>query len=151
PALADVGQDEDRIALLRRAEATAAAGAEADDVAGLQLDRRLRPERPGLVAREEDVLGALPGQPALDPPRSRAVAVGQDRERRLLREKVVAAQAEAAAPAARSLRVVDQLVAGDPHRVVGLDLLNRRVLGVLAVRLDRVGPVLMPSGAVAAG
>ena len=52
------------------------------------------------------------------------------------------------APAA--LRVLDEGIAQDAHRVVGLGLLDRRVLGVLEVRLHRVHAVGGERGPVAA-
>ena len=48
------------------------------------------------------------------------------------------------------VRVLDEREARDPHRVVQLGLLDRRVLGVLAVRLHRVGAVAREAAAVAA-
>ena len=78
------------------------------------------------------------------------VPVGEDRERRVQVEEVVLAQPEAAAEAARPLGVLDQREAVDADRVVELGLLDRRVLGVLAVRLDGVGAVARGAAAVAA-
>ncbi len=52
--------------------------------------------------------------------------------------------------AAAPLRVLDQGVAHDAHRIVGLRLLDRRVLGVLEVGLDRVHAVGGEGGPVAA-
>ncbi len=150
-ALEHVAQDALRVALLGRAVAAAAAGADADHVARHELDRRLRAE-PGLRAvADEDVLRHAPVVPAERAPRAAAVAVGEDRERRVQVEAVVLAQAEPAAEAARALGVLDQREPVDPHRVVELGLLDRRVLGVLAVRLHRVGAVAREAAAVAAG
>ena len=92
-----------------------------------------------------------PGVPAEDAPRARAVAVGEDRERRVQVEEVVLAQAEPAAEPAGALGVLDEREPVDPHRVVQLGLLDRRVLGVLAVRLHRVGAVAREAPAVPAG
>ena len=52
---------------------------------------------------------------------------------------------------ARPFGLLDQLVARDPHRIVDLGFLDRRVLGVLGMRLDRVGPVAGGARTVAAG
>ena len=83
-------------------------------------------------------------------PRAGLVAVGEDGEGRVEVEEVVLAQPEPAAEAARPLGVLDEREAVDPHRVVELGLLDRRVLGVLAVRLDGVGAVAREAAAVAA-
>src|SRR5581483_5952434 len=77
-------------------------------------------------------------------PRAEPVAVGEDRVRRRPVEDVVLAQAEPAAEAAGALGVGPEREAADPHRVVALGLLDRRVLGVLPVGLHRVGVV--PAG-----
>ncbi|HVA86929.1 MAG TPA: hypothetical protein VNF73_11520, partial [Candidatus Saccharimonadales bacterium] len=79
------------------------------------------------------------------------IAVGQDRERHLVvGEMIVTSQAETAVIGSGAFRVIHQLVAKDSDRVAHLGLLDRRVLGVLPVRLDRVGPVARGAGAVAA-
>src|SRR5438093_1157944 len=84
-------------------------------------------------------------------PRPEAVAVGEDRVRRRAVEDVVLPQPEAASEAARAFRVRHEREAADPHRVIELGLLDRRVLGVLAVCLYGVRAVAAPPSAVAAG
>src|SRR5207245_1301261 len=65
-----------------------------------------RREAACVAAGVEQVLGRTPGQPAEEAPRPVLVAVGQDRERRFVLEKlVVAAQAEPTAEATGALGV----------------------------------------------
>ena len=120
-----------RVALERRAVAAAAGRLHADDVARRKLERVLRAQFARLAIRVEDVARLLPGSAAEQPVRAPLVAVGKDRERDRVLERVVASQPEAAAVPARPFGLLDQLVARDPHRVVDLGLLDRRVLGVL--------------------
>ena len=150
-ALAHVARDELAVALLRRPVAAAAARAEADRVAGLHVDRRLRAEPRLRAAADEHVLRGLARQAAERARRPGHRAVGEDGERRRAVEDEVLAQAEAAAVAPGAVGVVDEREPGDAHRVVQLGLLDRRVLGVLAVRLHRVRPVAAVAPAVAAG
>ena len=82
-------------------------------------------------------------------PRALPVTVGEDRERRRLQHPEVLAEPEPAAEPARPLGVLDEREAGDLHGVVQLGLLDRRVLGVLAVGLHRVGAVAPVPAAVA--
>ena len=84
-------------------------------------------------------------------PRALAVTVGQDRERRRLQHAKVLAEPEPATEPARPLRVLDQRQACDLHGVVQLGLLDRRVLGVLAVCLHRVRAVAPVPAAVTPG
>ena len=74
------------------------------------------------------------------------VAVGEDRERRRLQHPEVLAQPEPAAEPARALGVLDEREARDLDGVVQLRLLDRRVLGVLAVGLHRVRAVARRAG-----
>ena len=149
-SLAHVTRDELAVALLRRPVAAAPAGAVADDVARLELDGSLGREPTLLAAADQDVLGRLPGEAAERARRPRERAVGQDGEGRRPVEEEVLAQPEAAAEASRPLGVLHEREASDPHRIVQLGLLDRRVLGVLAVRLHRVRPVAREAAAVAA-
>ena len=150
-ALEHVAQHPLGVALLGRPVAAAAAGAEADHVAGDEVERRLRDEPRLDAVADVHVLGDPPGVAAERAPRACLVAVGEDGEGRVQVEEVVLAQPEPAAEAARPLGVLDEREAVDPHRVVELRLLDRRVLGVLAVRLDGVGAVARVAAAVAAG
>src|SRR5205823_6304011 len=104
------------------------AGAHADHVARLDLDRHLRAQPRLLAAADEDVLGDVRVLAAERAPGPEAVAVGEDRVGRRAVEDVVLAEAEAAPKAARALRVRDERQAADPHRIVELRLLDRRVL-----------------------
>ena len=145
-AFEDVAQHARRIALLRRPVATAAAAADADDVARDELGGALRAE-PGLDAvADQHVLGDRGVVAAEGAPRALPVAVGEDRERRRLQDPEVLAQPEPAAEPARALRVLDEREPGDLHRVVQLGLLDRRVLGVLAVACTASGPSLAVRG-----
>ena len=66
-------------------------------------------------------------------------------------ENVLPAETQPAAVPSRALRIGDQPVARDPHRIVALDLLDGRVLRVLEVGLDRVETVGPAPAPVAAG
>ena len=65
-------------------------------------------------------------------------------------ETVVAAHAEAAPAPAGAFGILHQLIAQDAHGIVDLGLLHRRVLGVLAMGLDRVRAVALRAPAIAA-
>ena len=118
---------------------------------GDELGGALRAE-PGLDAvADQHVLGDARVVAAEGTPGALPVAVGEDRERRRLQHAEVLAQPEPAAEPARALGVLDEREPGDLHRVVQLRLLDRRVLGVLAVGLDRVGAVAPVPAAVAPG
>src|SRR5262249_25075363 len=80
-AFVDIGQHAFRIALMRRAEAAAATGAIADDVAGVQLERGFRAERNCLAIRIKDVFCFAPRIASEEPPGTVAIAVREDRKR----------------------------------------------------------------------
>ena len=84
---------------------------------------------------------SAPRPPPSRPLRREADPLGHDRERDRPLEHVVAPQPQAAAPAPGTLGVGHQRVAQEQDRVVRLGLLDRRVLGVLDVRLDAVHAV----------
>ena len=137
------------VALLGRPVPAAAAGADADHVTGDEVERRLR-RQPRLDAvADVHVLGDPPGVAAERAPRSRLVAVGEHGEGGVEVEEIVLAQPEAAPEAARPFGVLHEREPVDADRVVELGLLDRRVLGVLAVRLDGIGTVARIPAAVA--
>ncbi len=148
--LEHVAQDARRVALLGRPVAAAAAGAVADDVAGLERDGRLCPSRVSSPPRIRTYSATRPSCPPKAPAGPASGPVGEHRERRRPLEEEVLAQAEPAAEAARTVGVVDEREPHDAHRVVELRLLDRGVLGVLAVRLHGVGAVARVPPAVAA-
>ena len=114
---------------------------------GLELDRRLRAE-PRLLAAADRARTRrrCPARPPKAPAGPAQRAVGEHGERRRPVEEEVLAQPEPAAEAARPVGVLDEREPRDAHRVVELGLLDRRVLGVLAVRLHGVGPVARERG-----
>src|SRR5262249_14509775 len=135
---------------MRGAKAAAAARAVADYVAWAHVQRHLGAQPVRVPIRVEDVLGDTAGLPAEESPRTSPISVGQNREGgRPLWKEVVLAEAQSAPELARALGVRDQLVPQDAHRVVALGLLDRGVLGVLAMRLHGVGPIASGAAAVA--
>ena len=97
---------------------------------------------------DQGVIRQLPRRhPPKRPLRGELHAVGEDGERRLVIEEcVIAAEPQAPAELPRPVGVLDELVAHDAHRVAELDLLDGRVLGVLRIGLDGVGPVFPDAG-----
>src|SRR5262252_6831146 len=151
-ALGDVGGHTLRVALAGGCRTPAARRLHADHVAGRQLERDLRGElaRPRRV-RVQDVLRG-PRRPATEEaPGCVARLVGKDGKAGLVAgERVVAAHAEPAAMTSAALRVLDEGVAQDAHGIVGLGLLDGRVLRILEVRLHGVHAVGGEGGAIAA-
>src|SRR6266542_3145078 len=151
-ALGYIGGHPRRVALDRRFSASAAGRLHADHVTGGQLECDLRGQlaRPPRV-RVQDVFRGARRAAAEEPPRRVARLVGEDGKARLVAgEGIVAPHAEAASMAPAALRVLDESVAEDAHRIIRLRLLHRRVLRVLEVRLHRVHAVGGHGGAVAA-
>src|SRR5262249_58364557 len=117
---ASVAREGPRTAPLRRSVAPPAAGAIAHDVAGLELDRRLRREARLRAITDEDVLGGAPVLAAEGACGAAHGAVGEHGERRRAIEEVVLAQTEAAPEPAGAVGVLDQRKTGDAHPVVEL-------------------------------
>src|SRR5207237_9012942 len=90
-ALADVARDRVAVAILGRAVAAAAAGAVADDVAGLHLDRHLRVELGLDAVADQHVFGRPPVVTAEHAPRAAHRPVGEHCERRRTVEEEVLA------------------------------------------------------------
>src|SRR5499427_8127416 len=151
-ALGDVGGHTLWVALEGGRRTPAARRLHADHVAGRELESDLRGQlaRPRRV-RIQDVLCGPRRSAAEEAPRRVARLIGKDGEAGLVAgERVVAAHAEPAAMTSAALRVLDEGVAQDAHGIVGLGLLDGRILRVLEVSLHRVHAVGGEGGAVAA-